>query len=91
MLNPEVLQKFISILGPERCKTTQEDLLTYAYDAYVHEALPDAVLFPRSTAEVSAILKAASARRIFVTPRGAGSGLGGGALAKQGGWWSLFP
>jgi glycolate oxidase len=85
MLSPDVLQELISIVGPERCKTSKEDLLTYSYDAYVHEALPDAVLFPRSTQEVSAILKVASARRVFVTPRGAGSGLGGGSLAKQGG------
>jgi len=85
MLSPDVLQKFISIVGPERCKTSPEDLLTYAYDAYVHEALPDAVLLPQSTPEVSAILKVASAHRVFVTPRGAGSGLGGGSLAKQGG------
>jgi glycolate oxidase len=85
MLSPDVLQKFISIVGPERCKTSPEDLLTYAYDAYVHEALPDAVLFPLSAPEVSAIMKVASAHRVFVTPRGAGSGLGGGSLAKQGG------
>ena len=85
MLSPDVLQKFTSIVGPERCKTSKEDLLTYAYDAYIHEALPDAVLLPQSTPEVSAILKVASAHRVFVTPRGAGSGLGGGSLAKQGG------
>ncbi len=85
MLSPEVLQKFVSIVGAERCKTSKEDLLTYAYDAYVHEALPDAVLFPLSAQEVSAIMKTASAHRVFVTPRGAGSGLGGGSLAKQGG------
>ena len=85
MLSPDVLQELISIVGPERCKTSKEDLLTYSYDAYVHEALPDAVLFPRSTQEVSAVLKVASAHRVFVTPRGAGSGLGGGSLAKQGG------
>jgi glycolate oxidase len=85
MLSPDVLQKFVSIVGPERCKTSREDLLTYAYDAYVHEALPDAVLLPRSTQEVSAIMKVASAHHVFVTPRGAGSGLGGGSLAKQGG------
>ena len=85
MLSPDVLEKFISTVGPERCKTSPEDLLTYSYDAYVHEALPDAVLLPLSAAEVSAIMKVASAHRVFVTPRGAGSGLGGGSLAKQGG------
>lgn len=70
MLNQEVLQKFVSLVGPERCKASKEDLLTYAYDAYVHEFLPDAVLFPRSTQEVSQIMRVASAHQVFVTPRG---------------------
>jgi glycolate oxidase len=85
MLNQDVLQKFASIVGQERCKTSPEDLLTYAYDAYVHEYLPDAVLFPRTAQEVSQIMRVASANKVFVTPRGAGSGLIAGALAKQGG------
>jgi glycolate oxidase len=85
MLNQEVLKKFSSIVGPERLKTSKEDLLTYAYDAYVLEYLPDAVLFPKSTQEVSQIMKVASAHKIPVTPRGAGSGLGAASLAKKGG------
>ncbi len=85
MLNEDVLQQFASIVGKDRCKTSKEDLLTYSYDAYVHEFLPDAVLFPRTTQEVSQIMKTASANKVFVTPRGAGSGLMAGALAKQGG------
>jgi glycolate oxidase len=85
MVRPDVLEKFISIVGPERCKTAKEDLLTYAYDAYIQEFLPDAVLFPKSSQEVSEIMKIASANNVFVTPRGAGSGLGAEALAKQAG------
>lgn len=85
MLEENVLQEFVSIVGPERCKTAKEDLLTYAYDAYAYEFLPDAVLFPKSSEEVSAIMKTVSAHNIFVTPRGAGSGLGSEALAKRGG------
>jgi len=85
MLSADALQKFTSIVGSERCKTSREDLLVYSYDAYVHEVLPDAVLLPKTTAEVSEILRAASAHKVFVTPRGAGSGLGAGSLAKQGG------
>jgi glycolate oxidase len=85
MLNPDVLQKFVSIVGPERCKTSKEDLLTYAYDAYVKEYLPEAILFPKTAPEVSQIMKVASAHHIFITPRGSGSGLGSGSLAKQGG------
>jgi glycolate oxidase len=85
MLGQEVLQKLVSIVGPDRCKTTKEDLLTYAYDACIYEYLPDAVLFPKSTGEASDIMKVVWANDVFVTPRGSGSGLGAGALAKQGG------
>lgn len=85
MLNPEILQKFVSLVSPERCKTSKEDLLTYAYDAYVKEYLPDAILFPKTAQEVSQIMKVASAHNIFITPRGSGSSLGSESLAKQGG------
>lgn len=85
MLGNDVLRKFIAIVGEERCKTSKEDLLTYGYDACIYEFVPDAVLFPKSTSEISQIMKVASAENVFVTPRGAGSGLGAEALAKQGG------
>jgi glycolate oxidase len=51
----------------------------------VQEYLPDAILFPQTAQEVSQIMKVASAHNIFITPRGSGSGLGSGSLAKQGG------
>jgi glycolate dehydrogenase FAD-linked subunit len=85
MLKQGVLEELTAIVGRERCKTSKEDLLTYGYDAYIHEALPDAVVFPKSTREAADIMKAASAHHFFVTPRGAGSGLGAESLAKQGG------
>lgn len=85
MLRQELVQKFVSIVGPDRCKTSKEDLLTYAYDACIYEYLPDAVLFPKSTAEVSQIMKVAGAHNVFVTPRGAGSAFGAEGLAKKGG------
>ncbi|MBM4332279.1 MAG: FAD-binding protein [Deltaproteobacteria bacterium] len=85
MLNEKILREFETILGKERILTSKEDMLSYAYDAYVEEYLPEAVLFPKTTAEVSQIMKAANTNRVFVTPRGAGSGLAGCSLAKKGG------
>ena len=85
MLTEKILHEFETILGKERILTSKEDLLSYAYDAYVEEYLPEAVLFPKTSAEVSQIMKVASTHRIFVTPRGAGSGLAACSLAKQGG------
>ncbi len=46
---------------------------------------PGAVFLPESAAEVAALLRYASAERLPVTPRGAGTGLSGGALPVRGG------
>ena len=48
MLKPEILQKFVAIVGRDRCKTSPEDLLTFGYDASIYEYVPDAVIFPKS-------------------------------------------
>ncbi|MBA4392535.1 MAG: glycolate oxidase subunit GlcD [Desulfobacca sp.] len=85
MLKQEVLNALIAIVGRERCKTSKEDLLSYGYDACIYEYLPDAVIFPKSTQETADIMKTAFTHKVFITPRGAGSGLGAEALAKQGG------
>lgn len=62
-----------------------EELCCYSYDATAQSFLPDAVLFPGSTAEVSAILELASREKFPVIPRGSGSGMTGGSLAVTGG------
>ena len=46
---------------------------------------PDLVLIPHSTQEISEILKYCNTNKIVVTPRGAGTGLSGGALPVFGG------
>ena len=46
---------------------------------------PEAVVLPRSTEEVAAILRLANAHRIPVTPRGSGTGLSGGCIPQPGG------
>ena len=85
MLTKEMLGKLIAVVGEDRCKTGAEDLVTYSYDAYLEEFLPDAVLFPKSTEEVSSIMAIASANNISVTPRGSGTCMTAGSLAKEGG------
>ncbi len=79
------LKKLARIVGPEHLTTTREDLLCYSYDGSGIEHLPAAVAFPGSTAEVSAIMKLASAERFPVVPRGAGTGMTGGSLPLAGG------
>ncbi len=53
--------------------------------AYLAAGLPLAVALPTMTAEVSALMRLASEYRVPVVPRGAGSGLSGGAAGIEGG------
>ena len=63
-----------------------EQLLVYDCDAYtIEKAAPTAVVLPSSTAEVAAVMRFAHAHGLPVIPRGAGTGLSGGALAEHGG------
>src|SRR5262245_29154936 len=50
----------------------------------VHAPAPSAVVFPRSTDEVSRLMALASAHRVAVVPSGGRTGLAGGAMAANG-------
>jgi len=61
----------------------RSDALTrtlYATDASIYRIEPRAVAFPRSAVETSAVVRAAAAAGLSVIPRGAGTGLAGGAI-----------
>lgn len=90
MLDPTAAQRLREIVGPERYRDDPESLTCYSYDGFVVESSPDAVLYPSTTAEVSAILRVASEFRIPVTPRGEGTGLSGGAVPARGGLVLVF-
>ncbi len=77
MLNDPVKTELIRIVGAGRYLDRPEDLACHAYDAFVEESLPDAVIFPQTSDEVSEILKTASRHRIPVTGRGAGTSVCG--------------
>jgi glycolate oxidase len=87
MLDKSVLKELRNIVGAEYLKIAPEELTLYGYDATPQApfALPDAVAFPATTAEVAFIVKLANARRFPVIPRGAGTNLTGGARAIKGG------
>ncbi len=72
-------------MGPQGFLDRPEDLSLYEYDAGVDKHRPDVVVFPRSTAEVSEIVKIANQYRLPVVGRGAGTGLSGGAIPCEGG------
>lgn len=82
----EVYQEFKSILGEEFVLTDAESLEKHGHDETEHLLfLPQVVLRPRTTDEISRIMRICNEHLIPVTPRGAGTGLSGGALPHLGG------
>jgi len=71
-----------AIVGPENVLAHPEELLVYECDGLPqHKHPPRAVVFPNSTAETSQVLRLLSQAGVSFAPRGAGTGLSGGALA----------
>ena len=84
-MNENFLEKLAEIVGPENLLTAPEELLGYSYDGSGQEFLPEAVVFPAVTAEVSRIMALATREKIPVVVRGAGTGMTGGSLPLMGG------
>lgn len=80
------LEKFKEIVGDAYVLADEENLKIYGHDETEHLLyLPEVVLKPRTTEEIAAIMRICNQHRIPVTPRGAGTGLSGGALPHLGG------
>jgi glycolate oxidase len=85
-LTSDLLDRFAAIVGPEWCLTDDESRTRYGQDETEDLVFPpQAVLKPRTAAEVSQIFRLANEHTIPVTPRGGGTGLSGGALPVYGG------
>lgn len=79
------LKKIQAIVGKKYLTTAGEDLMCYSYDGTGMEFLPSAVVFPGSAAEICSIMELANQDLFPVIPRGAGTGMTGGALPVKGG------
>src|SRR5215813_6278271 len=84
------IPKLRQLLGKENVLFRPEDVMLYEYDAGVDKGTPGAVVFPSSTAEVAAIVRIAATEGVSVVPRGAGTGLSGGSIARDGGIVLVF-
>jgi glycolate oxidase len=76
--------KNIKDILPDRVFTEEEELFCYGFDASSLEGLPSAVVRPINTEEVSKVVAFAFKHQIPVIPRGAGSGMTGGAVPLKG-------
>ena len=89
-MDSRLLDELRDLLGPHGVLYKTEDLLLYEYDGSVEVARPECAVFPRHTDDVVAIVQLANKYQTPVVGRGAGTGLSGGALARQGGIVTVF-
>jgi glycolate oxidase len=81
----QLVRELAAVVGDAYVYADAGDVLAYEYDASNITSAPDIVVLPASAAEVCAILRLASRHRCPVVPRGAGTGIAGGALPIIGG------
>ena len=74
------------IVGAERCLVHPDELVPWECDGLtLHGSLPSAVVLPRDKHEVARVVRACRRYDTPFVPRGAGTGLSGGAVALDGG------
>ena len=92
MLTDRTLAGLQEATHRDRVLTAREDLLTYASDATpLLRQVPAAIVIPKDAEEVAAILALANEEGFAVVPRGAGTGLSGGAVPTESSVVLLFP
>jgi len=87
-LTSELIAALRQIVGERNVVLDEATRETYSHDEtskdeYAH--MPDVVVFPQSTEAVARVVRLANQARLPITPRGAGSGLSGGAIPLYGG------
>src|SRR2546421_3502610 len=86
----DVVRDLSALLGVKYVLHTSYDLMLYEYDASIDRCTPDIVVMPASTEDVATIVKIAAHYQVPVVPRGAGTGLSGGAIPIYGGIVIVF-
>ena len=86
LISVDHIEKFKKIVGEKNVIVDEETLQEYAHDETEDLFfLPEVVVKPGTTEEISSLLSFCNKEKIPVTPRGAGTGLSGGALPHLGG------
>ena len=82
---PAVIKRLKKIVGADSVLEREEDLMLYEYDGGFSRGAPRAVVFPQTTEQVSQIMRLAGESGVPIVPRGAGTGLSGGSIARTAG------
>ncbi|HEY4383121.1 MAG TPA: FAD-linked oxidase C-terminal domain-containing protein [Ktedonobacteraceae bacterium] len=86
----EIVAQLSAILGARYVLHSPYDLMLYEYDASIERGKPDIVVLPASSEEIASIVKLARRYQVPIVPRGAGTGLSGGAVPIHGGIVIVF-
>ncbi len=86
-ISKTIIKQFKEIVGKDLCHSDYEIRWTYAFGGTIFEKnwIPELILIPQTTEQVSKILKIANKNKIPVTPRGSGTSLSGGSMSAYGG------
>ena len=85
-ITPDILRRLTTIAGADNILTEHTAIENYSHDETEDLVYyPEVVAKPQTVEQVSALMKFCNEQLIPVTPRGAGTGLAGGALAVNGG------
>jgi glycolate oxidase len=80
------IEEIRDIVGPQAIAADPGQLATYETDAFtLVRGRPDAVVFPGSTGQAAAVVRATARHGVPIVPRGAGTSLAGGTVAVDGG------
>jgi glycolate oxidase len=85
MLPKAVVDELKHAVGNEAVIVSANDLRIFERDGSIEGAMPDAVVLASTTDQVAQVMKIAARNKIPVVPRGAGTGLSGGAVTIRGG------
>src|SRR5204863_642039 len=82
---PTLARDLAAIVGETHLRQARAERVTYSMDGLpTHRRVPDLVVLPGSREELIAVVRLLAALEVPFVPRGAGTGLSGGALAAEG-------
>mgnify|MGYP005845207217 FL=1 len=85
-MRDDLVTALLSAVDPAIVLRRPEELMLYEYDgSALDQGMPEVVVVPRTTAEVSACVQVAAQLGVPIVARGAGTGLAGGSVPEQGG------
>ena len=80
-----MLAALTEIVGADAVMDGPEAGIVYEFDGSIEKSPPQVVVLPRTTEQVATIVRLANRLGVPIVPRGAGTGLSGGAVAIKGG------